>query len=543
MVAEGMYVKRHCPIILLLITAFFGSTGVFGQTSLGPDGSNVDALHSIGLTGTGVNVGLLSARNVSPDHQAFYKSAADHNSRVVNSDFSDSGVNYTGGTYPGHDTWVAGIIASRGWTGYTTALGAAPACNIYSARIVTDAGETYISDLIDAFNTLIDDNDCRVFVLPLQYSGTADANSSFSKLVDYYAYEKNVVLALASGNDYSYPTIFGDAYNGITTGGLMDACTPGIYSQVGTKSNPGPTVDGRNKPDITAPASRHTTASIGTTTAAYITDSPGYLYGATSFSCAQTAGVAALLLQYADSTSDPCDGRNTVIKAVIVNSTFPNIRNKTGGYTSPATSVWNAHRGCGRIDAFAAYEILSAGKITKSVATSAQKGWAHNKLSGNRFDTYRISAEKKERLVLTITWNREVAYYFDAESGPFNINLLIKDPSDANVYTETATLNNLIKIDLPLTSTGQYKVIIKNMTNKDRPYALAFERLETLAGDLNSDFVVNCKDLKQLATDWLNTGTGTVSDIVQDSYNRVNNLDYCKFANDWLDFDSRYYTP
>jgi hypothetical protein len=112
---------------------------------------------------------------------------------------------------------------------------------------------------------------------------------------------------------------------------------------------------------------------------------------------------------------------------------------------------------------------------------------------------------------LTITWNREVAYYFDAESGPFNINLLIKDPSGANVYTETATLNNLIKVDLPLTSTGQYKVIITNMTTKARPYALAFERLETLAGDFNSDFVVNYKDLRQLATDWLNTGTGAVS--------------------------------
>jgi hypothetical protein len=50
---------------------------------------------------------------------------------------------------------IPGLPASSqaGLDGYTAALGAAPACNIYSARIVTDAGETYISDLIDAFNT------------------------------------------------------------------------------------------------------------------------------------------------------------------------------------------------------------------------------------------------------------------------------------------------------------------------------------------------------------------------------------------------------
>jgi hypothetical protein len=540
MMAEGMHTNRHSPIILLLVTVFFGQFGAFGQISLGPDGSNVDALHSIGLTGAGVNVGLISARNVRADHQAFYVSATNSSSRVQNFDYSGSGVNYSGGTYPGHDTWVGGIVASRGWTGYADAVGAAPGCSLYSARVVNDANQTYTSGLVDAFDAFIARN-CRVFVIPLQYPDVPDANSNFSKLVDYYAYEHNVVLALASGNDYAYPTVFGDAFNGITTGALIDE-TAGYYDKVGTKSNPGPTIDGRNKPEITAPGSSQVTPHITSTTAAYTTAKDG----ATSFSISQTAGIAALLLQYANTTAEINDSKNVVIKAVIVNSAFPNIRNKAGCYTAPATSVWNGHRGYGRIDALAAYETLAAGKITKSAATSAQKGWAYDEMPGNQTHTYLISAEKKERLLLTITWNRKITVKLDgitftAESELFNIDLTVKNPSDVNIYTETDVLNNLIKVDLLLSATGQYKIILKNTTPKTRSYALAFERLETLAGDLNSDFTVNYKDLKQMATDWLNSGTGLVSDIFADGC--VNNLDYCKFADSWLDIDSRYYTP
>ncbi|MCE5340095.1 MAG: S8 family serine peptidase [Planctomycetaceae bacterium] len=542
MAAEGIYFKRYCLIISLFFAVFLGNFNAFGQISLGQNGSNVEALHSLGITGSGVNVGMLSSRNVRDDHQAFYKSPTNHNSRVTNRDYSGSGVNYLGGTYPGHDTWVAGIVASRGWTGYTTATGTAPDCNLYSARVVTEAGETYTTDLIEAFEAFIDTYNCRVFVLPLQYSGDTDGSSNLSKMVDYYAFQYNVVLALASGNEYIYPTIFGDAYNGITTGALIDE-TSGYYDKVGTLSNPGPTTDGRNKPDISAPGSSQVTPHITSTTAAYTTVKDG----ATSFSCPQTAGIAALLLQYTNSTPDPCDNRNTVIKAVIVNSTFPNIKTKYGIATNPAVNVWDPNRGYGRIDALAAYETLSAGRISKGVPVSNQKqsGWAYDSMTGRQTDTYLISAEKNERLVLTVTWNRKInkktfpSVSFEEDTPRFNIDLIIKNPSDVNVYADTDTLNNLIKVDLPLDSTGQYKVILTNTTSKSRSYALAFERLETLAGDLNSDFVVNYKDLKQLATDWL--GVGLASDIAADP--NVNFLDYNAFSADWQSIDSRYYTP
>jgi hypothetical protein len=379
-------------------------------------------------------------------------------------------------------------------------------------------------------------------VLPLQLGGTANGNDDMTMMIDYYAYEKNVIIALASGNDYSYPTIFGDAYNGITTGALIDE-TSGYYDKVGTKSNPGPTIDSRNKPDICAPGSSQITPHITSTTAYYITTKDG----ATSFSEPQTGGIAALLLQYADSTTEADDNKNIVIKAVIVNSTFPNIRNKSGAYTNPAVNVWNADRGYGRIDALKAYQTLSAGKISKDVSSSNQKGWTYTSLSSYGTHTYKIYGNKYERLVATVTWNRKITtglfVAYEEESPKFNIDLTIKNPNNVTVYSETDTLNNLIKVDLPLQTTGEYQLILTDtISNREsRPYALAFEFLEPLDGDFNLDFKVDQKDLSVMAGDWLKSQKGLITDIIPDA--NVNNLDYGKFAENWMSIDNRYYIP
>ena len=111
---ERLYLSRCCPIISLLI--FFVCGNVYAlQGSTAENGSNARAVHDLGYTGKGVNVGLISMRNVRATHEAFNDSNGTH---VFNSDYSKSGVDYMGGPMPGHDTWVAGIIASRGWTGH-----------------------------------------------------------------------------------------------------------------------------------------------------------------------------------------------------------------------------------------------------------------------------------------------------------------------------------------------------------------------------------------------------------------------------------------
>jgi Subtilase family len=536
-----LYLHRSSPIILLLILFICGAAYA-SQYSIGENGSNAQAVHQLGYTGVGINIGLISFRNVRNTHQAFNDSNGTH---VFNFDYSGSGVDYTGGPVPGHDTWVAGIIASRGWMGHPNDIGVSPDCNIYSARVVDNnnsIGNDTNDFIEDALNALIKSHNCKVIVTPIQLSGTANGSSLYSLMFDYFAYTNNVVFALASGNDTINPTIFGDAYNGITTAALIDEPND-FYLQVGNSSNPGPTIDGRKKPEISCPGSSQTTPSIGSDTDYYTTVKDG----ATSFAIPQTAGVAALLLQYANSTSEPADGHSEVIKAVIVNSTFPNIKDKTGNPTNPAdpNNTWQHDRGYGRIDALRAYQTLSSAKVSKSTTITSSVGWAYDTMSFSATHTYIIRGKKNKRLISTVTWNRQArksgSTYLDETSPKFNIDVNVYNPSGGTIFSETSNKDNLEKIDLLLPADGNYTVSLHNTTTKSRAYGLAFELLEPITGDFNIDYVVDEKDLNRMAIEWLTAGPDT--DIVHDSNNIVNYLDFAAFADNWLKIDKRYYNP
>lgn len=541
-----MYLNRYCPIILLLLAVICGNVYAL-QGSTAADGSNAQAVHELGITGAGINIGLISARNVRNTHEAFDDSSGVH---VFNSDYSASGVDYTGGSVPGHDTWVAGIIASRGWTGYLNNIGVSPDCNLYSARVVNDSGGILPSYVEDALEALIDTNNCKVIVTAIALDGDADGSSDYSLMYDYFANTRDVVFALASGNNSSNPHIFGDIYNGITTAALIDEPND-FYLRVGSISNPGPTIDGRNKPEISCPGSSQTTTSIGSNTSYYTTVKDG----ATSFAVPQTGGVAALLLEYANQTTDLSDSHNEVIKAVIINSTFPNILDKSGNFTDPTNQTWHSQRGYGRIDAYRAYLTLSAGKVTAGTSVNSMTGWAYNTLSGSQTHTYFINAQRRERLVLTVSWNRDVTRewkskpwlywkYYDEETPRFNIDITItypSDPCDIIVYSETDALNNLTKIDILLDLTGEYEITLTNTTTKTRDYGLAFELLPSLIGDFNIDYTVDECDLSRIALEWLTAGVE--ADIIPDDNHIVNWRDFTAFADNWLKIDNRYFTP
>ena len=60
----------------------------------------------------------------------------------------------------------------------------------------------------------------------IQLPPTMDPN--WSRMYDYYAEHYDVVFANAAGNSYpndSNISVFGDGYNGITTGGLAEPNT------------------------------------------------------------------------------------------------------------------------------------------------------------------------------------------------------------------------------------------------------------------------------------------------------------------------------
>jgi hypothetical protein len=503
--------------------------------SMGPDGSNAQAVHALGQTGEGVNVGIVSMRNTRTTHEAFKDPCGV--SHAFAYDFSGDGI----AIEFGHDTQVAGIVASRGGISNPDDIGAAPGADIHSARISANP-----DTMIDALDGLIIEQDCRVIVTGVQYSGVADGDSTRTKIYDYYAYEYDVVFTDPSGNGASEVTVAGDAYNGITTGGLAipePETEPDVYLEVGSSSNSGPTVDGRRKPDIVAPAQSQTVPTDSSDTAWVPVGSSA---GQTSYSGPQAAGVAALLLGAADQTGGSDDNQSEVIKAVIVNSAFPNINDKGNNPTNPAdpNNTWHSDRGFGRIDALRAYELLSSDQVTEGEDIMQAKGWAYDTMTGSGEHTYSILGARNERLVLTETWHRKITKtgpnYNEEGSPKFNIDLTVKDPNGIVIFSEANTLDNLEKVDLLLEKDGMYEVTLENTTNKSRDYALAFELLEPLVYDFEPiDYIVDTGDLQVMGQQWLLDESDLEANLI--GADIVNLEDFAEFTLHWFDVDPAYY--
>jgi hypothetical protein len=433
----------------------------------------------------------------------------------------------------------------------------APGVDIHSAKVTrkqspSDPNRVISFDWVaDALDGLVNNHDCRVIVTGIAFDPTLPPNgqSQWTLLYDYYAYTHNVIFANASGKDYTSPTVFGDGYNGITTGGLV-VTDPNIYLKVGTNSNIGPTVDGRRKPDLVAPSQNQTMPSGGSDTSWYKWTAAD---GATSLSTPHTAGVAALLLGLADQTTNPDDNQNEVIKAGIVNSTFPNILGKRGNPTNPAdpNNVWDPNRGYGRIDALRAYQLLDSNQVSTDVNITEEKGWAFDTIAPSQQHTYTIQASKRHRLIATLTWNRRVKWTDEQHTGnigkidegelhPYlaDLDLRIYKPNDTNAIFSKQDNgfdpnDNLIKCDILLTRSGQYTLkVMNNSTDETAHYGFAFELLPPIPGDFDLDYIVDYNDLIEIAENWLQPAPGSDMDLFKDDFFDFRAL--ALFTENWL---------
>jgi len=499
-------------------------------------GSNAQAVHALGEIGEDVNVGLITARNALNTHEAFYDKDANGSpigpTHAFNYDFSGDGI---APVY--HDTWMAGIVASRGGFSYPDDIGVAPGARLHCARVVNNSDSINFSWLNNALDELITGQNCRVIVTGFSLSLTPDGQSDWALLYDYYAYRYNVIFANAAGNDNTQISLFGDAYNGITTGGLDGVDE---YNRVGVLSGSGPTSDGRIKPDIVAPSQNQTMPNSSANNSWYTWTTSG---GHTSLSTPHTAGLAALLLGLADSTPDPCDSQDEVIRAVIVNSTFPNIADKSGNPTNPA--LWNKDKGYGRIDALRAYELLDSNRVFTGVNITEEKGWAFNTISPSHQHTYTIYAPKRHRLIATLTWDRRVEWTDALHPYLADLDLRIYEPNNTNaIFSKQAfgfdPSDNLIKCDYLLTASGQYTLKVVNNSASETPsYGLAFELLPTLPGDFDLDYIVDSNDLRRISEEWLQPAPASDVDLFKDNF--INFRDFAIFAENWLITDPAYH--
>jgi hypothetical protein len=511
--------------------------------STGPGGSNSVAVHQLGETGEGVNIGFISIYNVLTTHEAFKD--ANGVIHVFNYNFTDDN---DGNLINWHDTQLAGIIASRGGAAYPNDIGVAPGANIYCARVVSGNGIS--SDwLVDALDTLINTYNCRVIVTGFELTtgiGTEpNGNSSWTLLYDYYAYQYGVIFINAAGNQNTYVTIFGDAYNGITTGGLRlnDPDNQYEYRRVGSSSGSGPTTDGRRKPDITAPSQSQTVPTSSSDTAWTTIGSTG---GETSWAEPHAAGAAALLLGLADTTPGPNDNNSVVIKAVLVNSAMPNVNSKTGISTNPAdpNNTWHKDRGYGRLDCLRAYQLLDINEVEPGTTITQDRGWGYGKITNGQSNTYTIHIAQRCRLIATTTWQRRVDNNLTAYLA--NLDMTVYSPYEPNaIFSKTMfgynTNDNLIKCDLPILTPGDYTITIaNNSTNETASYGFAFELHPIMTGDLPPiNYVVDYNDLSTLTADWLSDDSPLDSLLAPNGV--IDFADFAKLADDWQQIDPFYY--
>lgn len=529
--------------IIVLAQYFVLTQKVYGLAeSTGSSGSDSIAVHQLGITGKGVNIGFISAGSVLTTHEAFKD--ANGVIHAFNYDFAGYGISIIA-----HDTQLAGIIASNGGVAYPNEIGVAPGANVYSARVSDNSGNVLSTWLINALNALIENYDCRVIVTGFEFTETEidpNGNNTLTLLYDYYAYQYGVVFVNAAGNEDTYVSTFGDAYNDVTTGGLQltDPNNPDDYRRVGFESGSGPTTDGRRKPDITAPAQSQIVPTSSSDTA---WTTVGSTNGETSWAIPHAAGTAALLLELADATPGPNDNSSVVIKAVIVNSTMPNIQDKTGAETNPADSnnTWNEDRGYGRIDALRAYQLLDTNEVEPGTTITQNMGWGYGKITKGQSNTYTIHITQRCRLIATTTWLRRVSSNLTAYLA--NIDMDVYAPGDSNaIFNKTMfgynTSDNLIKCDLLILTAGDYTIKIVNnpTTNETANYGFAFELHPIMAGDLPPiDYVVDYNDLAALTADWLSNDSPLDALLAPNGI--IDFADFAIFAQDWLQIDSLYY--
>jgi hypothetical protein len=367
-----------------------------------------------------------------------------------------------------------------------------------------------------------------------------------------------VVFANPAGNENTDVNVFGDAYNGITTGGLRlnDPNDQNDYRRTGSISGSGPTADGRRKPDITAPSESQIVPTSSTDTA---WATAGTSLGETSYSVPQMAGAAALLLGLADNTPGPNDNQSEAIKAVIVNSTFPNVNNKAGAGTNPADSnnTWHADRGYGRLDVLRAYQILDTNEVEPDINIMQDRGWGFGLLTQGQTDIYTITVAARCRLIATLTWQRRILWTDSYPIGVLeqdeltaylaDLDMNVYPPNEPNaIFNKTLfgynQNDNLIKCDLLILTPGVYTVAIENnSTNGETAnYGWAFELHTIMAGDINNiDYATDMNDLESLMQDWL--VQDSEFDLLLTPNGIIDFADFAKLAQTWLQIDPAYY--
>jgi len=351
----------------------------------------------------------------------------------------------------GHGTAVAGAVAGRD----ANRRGVAPDAALVGIRVGDTSmrqsrllvGLDYVSEasFIDVANlSLQKARSCKAnkHLRCVELTGScgsddqcnmleSDGFSPVSKKIDALAYESNVSMVIAMGNDgqgdggLAIPSIYSDAANGISVGAADRQAQ--VVSHFSTR---GPTSDGRSKPDVVAPGGElELPGHVGAAAAPYVTED------GTSFAAPQVAGLIASLASFADDTLLEPNGDlpadTQVLKAVVINTADPLVAPRTD---QPPEIPLDSSQGAGRIDAIDAFEAFA----------DDARVWQQYLSEGERFHWYTVDIDPAlgSELVLTLVWERQVDADNPGEEVPLNDLDLAVERQVAGMQPQTTARSN-----------------------------------------------------------------------------------------------------
>ncbi len=307
----------------------------------------------------------------------------------------------------GHGTHVAGIVASTDLTYKGAGYGIDKLINAKAGWKGTDGGGyIYWSDGMQAIDWAVFGNADDADVISLSFGGgTTDGSAGFEYFLDAISYDLDIPVAVAAGNGGPGIGSVGEpagAYNIISVGNINDRNTVTRADDIlASSSSRGPTLDGRIKPDISAPGT-----SIISSYNNWEGGNPDFIgMSGTSMATPHIAGSILLILDYRNFRWNP-----EAIKALLLNTAGDK------GLSGPDNDY-----GFGYVDLSNAYlhrDNVFTGSIVNLPDGSVEKFYKGQAFNGDK---------------ATLVWNRHVIY-----NGPndptsyFNISDL-----DLYMYDET----------------------------------------------------------------------------------------------------------
>jgi subtilisin family serine protease len=420
-----MAVVIPCAVLVLVLANRVDAAGLDTKRINGDDAAAL-----LG-TGTGVIVGIVDS-GVDVNHPALSGTVSGGQPRLVaEANFVTTEPTNTGDDVYGHGTAVAAQIMSRN----SSHLAVATDARYVDARVL-DSTNSFSSDawVVNGMGFAVA-NGADIINLSLGYfNSNTSGNSRLSEMADYISYGLRIPITVSAGNagtsSNPLPQGPGDAFNVFSVGSTSKASG---WSQIVSSSSYGPTTDGRDKPDISAPGDLVATAQEHTT---------GYsLWSGTSFAAPNVAGVLTAAIGYGQAnglSTDPL-----VLKAALIN-TAEKVLDRSGNAWAPqaastsagvltVTSPLQASAGAGQVDGLQFAKEYIAGQHGPGNVPGA--GWDLDNVGTTPLDYHLGELLAGSSLSTTLDWMRHVGW------SDLNHNGLI-DSSDAfPVLSPLAHLN------------------------------------------------------------------------------------------------------